>query len=70
MTERPEWVKCIEKERGTTLCGRRVSMEWCFIDIEHAENTVKHGGRLVPCEECIAASLVKVTLTDAVLVEV
>jgi hypothetical protein len=52
MSERAEWIKCIRKSKATAFCGRLISMEWAFVDFEHAQRTEAQGGRLVPCADC------------------
>jgi hypothetical protein len=60
MSERPEYVHCVEHDhadlKGTSWCGRRLwSMDWRFVDIDHAANNGLNGGRLVACPACVTA---------------
>jgi len=51
---RPEWIKCITRDRFDMYCGRlRGVAEWTFNDLRHAQLTVESEGRLVPCEQCM-----------------
>lgn len=49
---RPEWVKCIQDGKGSSLCGEGHTFSWMFGSLEHAMQNVLNEGRLVPCEEC------------------
>lgn len=54
--KRPEWVKCITREKEVSWCGRDLWVEWCFLDLEHAEKAVERGDRLEPCKRCLKAA--------------
>ena len=43
------------EQPNTAWCGANTGNEFVFIDVEHACMTVKAGGRLVPCRECLKA---------------
>lgn len=56
---RPDYVKCIAETRtdrlGKTWCGRPISsMEWKFLDIDHAVYTILSDARQVPCPDCLS----------------
>ena len=52
MMKRPPYVHCIKKEE-LTWCGRRHwDMEWLFQSLEHAIQTIKTEGSVVPCAAC------------------
>jgi hypothetical protein len=60
MTDRPEWVKCINDAHldntGLSWCGCRIeTFEFSFVDIGHAAMNGRNGGRLVACPECVSA---------------
>ncbi len=60
MSDRPEYVRCIDDQNvenaGKTWCGREVRFaEWTFTDVDHAAQTARAGFRLVPCPECVSA---------------
>lgn len=37
---------------GKSLCGKDVREEWNFTSIDHAFNTLRNKGRLLPCKAC------------------
>jgi len=53
---RPEHVKCIRSpftSRSRTICGRAFeSLEFVFMDIDHAYMTKVSGSRQQTCPEC------------------
>ena len=49
--EKKEWVKCIQRKKGQTMCGE-LTMDWMFLNLQHAENSIRTGSRLVPCPAC------------------
>lgn len=56
---RPDYVACVllgmaDKPRET-WCGRRLSMEFHFVDATHALLNAAQGGRLLICDGCAAA---------------
>lgn len=57
----PDWVKHIsvsDNKKITTqktACGLTLRRVWMFLDEDHAENTVRFGSRLLPCQHCVAA---------------
>jgi hypothetical protein len=57
MSERPDWVHCIERyredEKGKSWCGRDVHFEWKFLSAEHAMLSVAHGDRMLACPACV-----------------
>jgi hypothetical protein len=58
VTDRPEWVKCVlvnvaDNVDKLSWCGRRVSMEFHFVSIDHAAINAKKHGRLVACPDCV-----------------
>ena len=58
---RPDYVHCILREYGEhpvmSWCGRNVSAEFHFMDIDHAVFNAEQEGRLLICPEC--AEIVK-----------
>lgn len=58
MSERPEYVKCIEDKPSLGWCGELIPPgDWAFTSIEHAIRTVRKGERLIPCPHCMVAVL-------------
>jgi hypothetical protein len=59
VNNQPEHVKCIAHTHadliGLSWCGKRVSHEWRFVNIDHAVYNALHEGRLLACAECIEA---------------
>lgn len=53
MSRRPEWVHCIQRDTNIAWCGRDIWMEWRFMDLAHAENTVANGDYVQPCGSCL-----------------
>ena len=58
MTERPEYIRCIQhthaEKQNTSWCGKQVySFDLPFQDIDHATYSVMNGSRLVPCPDCV-----------------
>jgi len=51
MSDKPEYVRCIQKAKGISLCGEYQG--FMFIDIAHVLYNAAAEGRLVPCSECI-----------------
>lgn len=59
MLEKPEYIKCIAHSRSNqSWCGRNISMEFHFQDLDHAAEYGDQKGRLVACPECVAAIVV------------
>jgi hypothetical protein len=54
---RPEWIKCIEKTKGVTHCGRNTACEFVFQSIDHALLHVEQRGRLLPCKACLTKAI-------------
>jgi hypothetical protein len=63
---RPDYVHCIrraswletsttERRSAESWCGRVVSMEWNFQNVDHALANAEKGGRQVACEACCDA---------------
>lgn len=59
---RPDHVRCVQTGmyvNGTpekvSWCGRDTHHEWTFVDAAHAALNGRSGGRLVACEDCLAA---------------
>ncbi len=52
--DRDEWVCCIQSpdDPYRSMCGYWVFSLFRFTDAQHAESTVKSGGRLEPCPDC------------------
>lgn len=69
MPRRPEWVKCIkhthEEKKTTSWCGREVSMEWAFVDLDHAAYSNLNQDRLIPCKKCVRAAIKALTMAEA-----
>lgn len=65
----PEYVKCVMTgmaNSSESWCGRRVSMEWAFVDATHALLNARQGQRLLICPKCskaMAEALKKGTFT-------
>jgi hypothetical protein len=60
MTNRPEYIRCIQHthadRKKTSWCGKSIySFDWVFQDIDHAIYATMSEARQVPCPECIAA---------------
>lgn len=60
MTNRPEYIKCIQhthaERKKTSWCGKSLSsFDWSFVDIDHAVYATMNNDRLIPCRECITA---------------
>jgi hypothetical protein len=60
MKDRPEHVRCIQREHShhldKTWCERTLSgMEWVFTDPGHAAENGLQNGRLVACSDCVKA---------------
>lgn len=56
---RHEYVTCIADtqvgKEGLSWCGRMVSHEFHYTDIDHAAFDGRQGGRLVACQDCVRA---------------
>ena len=57
MPRRPDWIVCIVREGRLAIEGRKM---WCgrddlfaLVDLNHAENCIRTGSRLVPCGRCL-----------------
>ena len=63
MENRHEWVKCIKKTDTNNLswCGRDITREWHFVDVDHAALNGNHKGRLVACIECAGYAMAGLT---------
>jgi len=55
--QREEWIKCIRRADSKAFCGRDITHDWAFVDLQHALRTEEQGGRLVPCAECYDIAL-------------
>lgn len=57
--KRPEWIKCVadihEDNKGKSWCGRVITTEFHFVDIDHAALNGRKEGRLVVCLKCLKA---------------
>ena len=43
---------------GKSLCGEAGADKlWSFVDVDHAFQNARSGGRLVPCPKCLGAVL-------------
>lgn len=55
MTERPEWIACIQKthiaDRGKSWCGRVISSEFHLTGLDHAAALQESWTR--PCPKCV-----------------
>jgi len=40
-------------QRGLSLCGRRLNIQFAFTGLDHAFNTIEQRGRLLACPECV-----------------
>lgn len=54
---RPDYIKCISAGEPPdlmklSLCGRDMSCEFCFTDIDHAVGNARAEGRLITCKDC------------------
>ena len=62
MTDRPEYIRCIRQTHAEhsdkSWCGRLLSDEWVFENIDHA---TYNRGRLLPCPECAMAIIKRLT---------
>ena len=54
MTERPDYIRCVEKAPGVTYCGLPHE-GFVFTDVAHARDAEKQETRLQPCDNCMAA---------------
>lgn len=54
MTERPDYIRCVEKSPGVTYCGLPHE-GFVFTDVDHARDAEKQDTRLQPCDNCLAA---------------
>jgi len=45
-----------------SLCGKLISMEFHYVDVDHAMNTRRTGSRLLVCQTC--AVIVNAALTN------
>lgn len=52
-----DYCKCIADTSGNqtrmTLCGKRITMDFCFTSIDHAYFNLKNQGRLRICYDCL-----------------
>ncbi|MBW5285982.1 hypothetical protein [Burkholderia gladioli] len=57
---RHDYVHCIGRTHrdfyGQSWCGRNIRSEFHFLDLDHAVENNRQGGRLVPCAACVAAA--------------
>lgn len=57
---RHDYVRCIGRTHrdfyGQSWCGRNIRPEFHFLDLDHAVENNRQGGRLVPCPACVAAA--------------
>ncbi|MBA1366799.1 hypothetical protein [Burkholderia gladioli] len=55
-----DYVHCIGRTHvdfyGQSWCGRNIRSEFHFLDLDHAVENNRQGGRLVPCPACVAAA--------------
>ena len=51
--ERPHYITCIrDPDLVRTWCGHKISLQFTFVDIEHALVNARNKGRLLTCPEC------------------
>lgn len=53
--ERPDYINCIatHHDKSKSYCGRHISSEFHFTDIQHARLAQQQGSRLVACPDCV-----------------
>ena len=56
MTHRPDWKKCVRRDKTLAWCGRRLgSFEWVLLNPGHAEAVIAAESYTVPCRRCKTA---------------
>lgn len=48
-----DYTHCIDRGDKVSYCGESLCMTWCFINLEHAENSLKKENRNIPCKKCL-----------------
>jgi hypothetical protein len=38
---------------GYSFCGKRLGLEWFFVDVVHALASLRQENRVLPCKKCL-----------------